>query len=61
MTQEDSTPRKRAGCLRWGLRILGGLAIVLVVLLGAGYVYQIRTTRADFERFPPYGQQVPES
>ena len=58
MSQKDSTSRKRVGCLRWGLGILGGSVMVLVILLLAGYVYQVRTTRADFEQFPAAGQLV---
>jgi len=58
MTTGASAPRKRPGCLSWGLRILVGFAIVLVVLLTAGYVYQLRTTAADFKQFPAPGQRV---
>lgn len=49
---------KRIGCLGWGLRVLGGIVIVLVILLAAGYVYQIQTTAADFQQFPAPGQRV---
>jgi len=58
MITNASTSMKRIGCLGWGLRILGGLVIVLLVLLTAGYVYQIRTTAADFEQFAAPGQRV---
>ncbi|MBN2149157.1 MAG: alpha/beta hydrolase [Anaerolineales bacterium] len=55
---EPSTHRKRIGCLGWGVRILAGLLILLVILLLAGYAYQTQTTAADFKKFPPPGQLV---
>ncbi|MBN1956529.1 MAG: alpha/beta hydrolase [Anaerolineae bacterium] len=58
MTKNSLTPRKRIGCLGWGLRILGGGVLLLLVLLAAGYAYQARTTAADFERLPAPGQRV---
>lgn len=58
MPLRSPASRKRIGCLGWALRILGGLALVLAVLLIAGYLYQLRTTRADFEQFPAPGQRV---
>lgn len=58
MTDEVEKQRKKRGCLGWGLRILIGLVIVLVVLLTAGYVFQVRTTAADFEQYPAPGQRV---
>lgn len=58
MTIIDSTSRKRIGCLGWGLRILGGVVFLLLVLLTTGYAYQLRTTAADFEQFPAPGQRV---
>lgn len=58
MTENASVSSKRIGCLGWGLRILSGLVIVLVVLLTAGYAYQVQTTTADFEQFPAPGQRV---
>jgi len=57
-TTKPSAPRKRTGCITWGARILGGLVVVLIVALIAGYLFQTQTTRADFEQYPAPGKLV---
>lgn len=53
-----SKSRKRIGCLGWGLRILLAGVIVLMILLGVGYTYQLQTAAADFQQLPAPGQLV---
>ncbi|MBN2387904.1 MAG: alpha/beta hydrolase [Anaerolineales bacterium] len=50
--------RRPAGCLGWGLHILAGLVILTLVLLGAGFGAQLKTTADDFRQYPAPGQLV---
>lgn len=55
MTTQTSTLSK----LLTGMpRIALGLILIIGLLLAFGYVYQRRTTAADFAQFPPPGQRV---
>ena len=58
MREKQLAPRKRISCLGWLAIVLGGSIVLQVILLGAGYIYQTQTTRADFEQFPAPGQLV---
>jgi pimeloyl-ACP methyl ester carboxylesterase len=53
-----TTAQKRIGGRRWVWRLLTGAALLVVLLLGAGYAYQRLTTAVDFRRFPAPGQLV---
>ena len=50
--------KKQSGCLARIGRVLLWFVIVVVFLLSAGYLYQRRTTVADFEQYPAPGQLV---
>jgi pimeloyl-ACP methyl ester carboxylesterase len=52
------TPRRR-GCLWWGLRIIGGLLLLLFVIAVAGALYQSRASAADRARYTPPGDLTP--
>lgn len=58
MVKESSPTKRKMGCLVWGGVVLGGLVFIPVILLVAGYVFQLRTTTADFDAFPAPGQLV---
>lgn len=58
MKGTPSAPCKRISCLGWLAIVLGGSIVLQLMLLGAGYIYQTQTTRADFEQFPAPGQLV---
>jgi pimeloyl-ACP methyl ester carboxylesterase len=58
MTTQTKNKSRRRGCLVWGLRIGGGLILVLVGLLLAGYASQVQATRSDFKRLPAPGVRV---
>lgn len=44
--------------LRWIPRFAFWLILIIVLLLAIGYIYQRRTTAADFAQFPSPGQRV---
>jgi len=44
--------------LLFGARLIFWLALLIAILLVIGYIYQVRTTSADFEQVPPLGQLV---
>lgn len=44
--------------LSWMPRFVLWLVLIVVILLAIGYIYQRRTTAADFEQVPPPGQRV---
>ena len=44
--------------LAWMPRLALWLMLIIVLLLAIGYIYQRRTTAADFAQFPPPGQRV---
>ncbi|HLE92314.1 MAG TPA: hypothetical protein VI753_14275, partial [Anaerolineales bacterium] len=44
--------------LTWIPRVALWLILIIVLLLTIGYIYQRRTTAADFKQFPPPGQRV---
>jgi len=55
MTTQTSTLSK---LLTWMPRLAIWLILIIVLLLAIGYIYQRRTTAADFAQFPPPGQRV---
>ncbi len=52
------TPYRR-GCLWWGLRIIAGLLLLLLVVALSGAIVQSRASAADRGRYPPSGNLVP--
>jgi pimeloyl-ACP methyl ester carboxylesterase len=58
MTEKETPKKKKIGSLGWGLIIAGILVVGQLGLMGAGYLYQLRTTRENFERFPAPGMRV---
>lgn len=44
--------------ITWIPRVALWLVLIVVILLAIGYIYQRRTTAADFAQFPPPGQRV---
>lgn len=58
MKTKKTIPKQSLGCLGWGWRILLGSGVALAAVLGAGYYFQVQTTAADFQQFPPPGQLV---
>lgn len=52
------SPEKRSGrrTHKWLLRIVVGLTVLLVVLAGAGFIYQAVATQIDERKFPAPGQ-----
>src|SRR3990172_8533177 len=44
--------------LTWIPRVALWLILIIVLLLTIGFIYQRRTTAADFKQFPPPGQRV---
>ena len=55
MTTQTSTLSK---LLTWMPRLAFWLILIIVLLLAIGYIYQRRTTAADFAQYPPPGQRV---
>ena len=55
MTTQTSALSKS---LSWIPRLALWLTLIIVLLLAVGYIYQRRTTAADFEQVPPPGQRV---
>lgn len=55
MTTQTSIPSK---LLAWMPRLALWLILIIVLLLAVGYLYQRRTTAADFAQFPPPGERV---
>jgi pimeloyl-ACP methyl ester carboxylesterase len=55
MTAQASTFSK---FITWMPRLALGFILIIGLLLAIGYVYQRRTTAADFAQFPPPGQRV---
>ena len=53
-TQTPALPQS----LTWIPRVALWLILTIALLLTIGYLYQRRTTAADFEQFPPPGQRV---
>lgn len=51
------TPLRR-GCLWWGLRISGGLLMLLFVLTVVGAIYESRASAVVRTRYPPPGELV---
>jgi pimeloyl-ACP methyl ester carboxylesterase len=47
-----------AKLLSWLPRVALWLILIIVLFLAIGYIYQRRTTAADFEQVPPPGQRV---
>ena len=55
MSTQTSTLSK---FITWLPRFTLWLVLIVVILLAIGYIYQRRTTAADFAQFPPPGQRV---
>ena len=55
MTTQTSALSK---LLTWLPRLAFWLILIIVLLLAIGYIYQRRTTAADFAQYPPPGQRV---
>jgi len=55
MTTQTSVLTKS---LTWIPRFALWLVLIVVIFLAIGYIYQRRTTAADFVQFPPSGQRV---
>jgi pimeloyl-ACP methyl ester carboxylesterase len=55
---KSHTKRSRRRSHRWVVRILVGLSVLIVVLAGAGLIYQTVATKIDEGKFPPPGQLV---
>ncbi|HET7143644.1 MAG TPA: alpha/beta hydrolase [Anaerolineales bacterium] len=53
-TQTSALSQYFTGILRFALWLI----LIIGLLLAIGYIYQRRTTAADFEKFPPPGQRV---
>ena len=47
-----------AKLLAWISRVALWLTLIIALLLAVGYIYQRRTTAADFKQVPPPGQRV---
>lgn len=50
-------PRPR-GCLLWGLKIFGGVLMLLVIVVIVGVIYQSRASAADRKQYAPPGDLV---
>lgn len=54
----NRSQHRRPTWLRWSLRILSGLLVLIIALAVAGAVWQTVATAADRQTFPPPGQLV---